>query len=260
MSLLEVIILAIIEGITEFLPVSSTGHMVIVSAMMGINEQTFTKIFTINIQLGAILAVVFLYRKRFFQSFNFYLKLFLGFLPVAIVGLLLHDWIDGLLERVWVIAVSLILGGIVFLKVDSWFNNVGVEEKPISLKAAIRIGLFQCIALIPGVSRSAATIIGGMIEKLDRKEAAEFSFFLGVPTIFAASAYKFLKNYQYIQPAEIKLLAIGNIIAFIVAILAIKFFIRFLTVYGFKVFGYYRIILGITLLILLALGIDVKIL
>lgn len=257
MSFLEALILAIVEGITEFLPVSSTGHMIIASAFMGINESSFVKIFEVNIQFGAILSVVVLYWKRFFQSLDFYYKLLVAFIPAAFIGFLLGDFIDSLLENVWVVATSLLVGGVILLFVDKWFQS-STEEK-VDYKKALFIGFFQCIAMIPGVSRSAATIIGGMAQGLNRKTAAEFSFFLAVPTMFAASAYKMLKGYKEITTDNLDILLFGNLVAFIVAMLAIKFFISFLTKYGFKVFGWYRIILGVFLLALLAFGYDLKI-
>lgn len=257
MSFLEALILAIVEGITEFLPVSSTGHMIIASALMGINESSFVKIFEVNIQFGAILSVVVLYWKRFFQSLDFYFKLLVAFIPAAVIGFLLGDFIDSLLENVWVVATSLLVGGVILLFVDKWFQS-STEEK-VDYKKALFIGFFQCIAMIPGVSRSAATIIGGMAQGLNRKTAAEFSFFLAVPTMFAASAYKMLKGYKEITTDNLDILLFGNLVAFIVAMLAIKFFISFLTKYGFKVFGWYRIILGVFLLALLAFGYDLKI-
>jgi undecaprenyl-diphosphatase len=259
MNIVEAVILAIVEGLTEFLPISSTGHMIIVSALMGINEYDFTKIFTVNIQFGAILSVVVLYFKRFFTSLDFYFKLFVAFLPAAVIGFLLGDVIDSLLENVVVVAVNLLLGGILLLFIDKWFTNANEDTQKISYNKAVKIGFFQCVALVPGVSRSAATIIGGMYQKLNRKAAAEFSFFLAVPTMFAAASYKLLKNYKSITQDDITLLIVGNIVAFIVALIAIKFFISFLTRYGFRVFGYYRIAIGLILLILIALGVDLKV-
>jgi undecaprenyl-diphosphatase len=256
MNVFQAIILAIIEGITEFLPISSTGHMIIGSALMGIENSEFVKLFTVAIQLGAILSVVVLYFKRFFKSFDFYLKLFVGVLPL-IIGFLLKDFVDALLGSVVVVALSLLIGGIILLFVDKWFSNQ--EEKEITYQSAFIIGLFQCIALIPGVSRSAASIIGGMTQKLTRKDAAEFSFFLAVPTMVAATGLKLFENYKLITPDTISILLIGNVIAFIVAMIAIKSFITILSRHGFKVFGYYRIAVGLILLILLALGIDLKI-
>lgn len=253
MTIWQAIILAIIEGITEFLPVSSTGHMIIASSFMGISHLEFTKMFTVNIQFGAILSVVVLYWKRFFQSTDFYFKLFVAFLPAAVLGFLLNDLIDSMLENVIVVAISLLVGGIILLFIDR-INNDNTREREISYFDALKIGFFQCIAMIPGVSRSASTIIGGMLQGLSRKQAAEFSFFLAVPTMAAAGGYKLLKTYDTIQASDIKTLLIGNLVAFVVAMLAIKFFINFLTKYGFKVFGYYRIILGLILLGLLASG------
>lgn len=259
MSVIEAIILAVIEGLTEFLPISSTGHMIIASSIMGINEFAFTKIFTVNIQFGAILSVVVLYWKRFFTSIDIYFKLFVAFIPAAVIGLLLSDYIDMMLENVIVVAISLLLGGIVLIFVDKWFadSNDGIDE--LTYPKSFKIGLFQCLAMIPGVSRSAATIIGGLNEKLTRKAAAEFSFLLAVPTMLAASSYKLLQGYKDIQIADIQTLLVGNIVAFIVAMFAIKFFIAFLTKYGFKIFGYYRIVLGLAILILWALGVELTV-
>lgn len=258
MSIWQAIILAIVEGITEFLPVSSTGHMIIASSLMGISHLEFTKMFTVNIQFGAILSVVVLYWKRFFQSTDFYFKLFVAFLPAAFFGFLLNDFIDSMLENVVVVAISLLIGGIILLFIDK-IANPDAEEREISYFDALKIGFFQCIAMIPGVSRSASTIIGGMLQGFSRKQAAEFSFFLAVPTMAAAGGYKLLKTYDTIQAEDIKVLLIGNLVAFLVAMLAIKFFISFLTKYGFKVFGYYRIILGLVLLGLLASGYELEI-
>lgn len=263
MSIIQAIILAIVEGLTEFLPVSSTGHMIIVSSLMGIASDPFTKTFTVAIQLGAICSVISLYWNRFFQSWDFYFKLGVAFIPAAILGFLLNDLIDGLLERVDVVAYTLIIGGIIFLFIDKLFSET--EENgstAVSYPMALKIGLFQTIALIPGVSRSAATIIGGLTQKLNKKTAAEFSFFLAVPTMFAATAYKLLKFYtagNNFESDQIALLAVGNIVAFLVAILAIKSFIGFLTRHGFKVFGYYRIVLGSIILILYYLGIQLSV-
>jgi undecaprenyl-diphosphatase len=251
MSYIDAIILAIVEGLTEFLPVSSTGHMIITTALLGIEPSDFTKTFTIAIQLGAILSVVIMYWKRFFKTFDFYVKLVIAFLPAAVVGLLAGDVIDALLERVDVVAYALIIGGIFFLFVDKIFQETGNSE--VSNKNAFIIGLFQLVALIPGVSRSAATIIGGLSQKLSKTTAAEFSFFLAVPTMAAATGYKLLKFYLgggQFSSSEIGILAVGNIIAFIVAFLAIKSFISFLTKHGFKWFGYYRIVVGVAILVL----------
>jgi undecaprenyl-diphosphatase len=258
MSIIEAIIIAIVEGITEFLPVSSTGHMIITQELLGMEIDDFVKAFTVNIQFGAILSVVVLYWKRFFQTLHFYYKLFVAFIPAAVIGFLAGDFIDSMLENVVVVAVMLVLGGVVLLFVDKWFNKPAADQT-ITYPTAFKIGLFQCIAMIPGVSRSAATIIGGMTQKLDRKTAAEFSFFLAVPTMFAAAGYKLLQNYQTITADNIDILIIGNVVAFVVAMIAIKTFISFLTKYGFKVFGYYRILVGLAILIMLALGYDLNV-
>lgn len=262
MSTLHAIILAIIEGLTEFLPVSSTGHMIIGSAFFGIASDEFVKMFTVAIQFGAILSVLVLYAKKFLQSVDFYFKLLVAFIPAAIFGLLLGDFIDSLLENPWVVAVNLILGGIILLFVDKIFakNEERNMLQEIGYKKAFIIGFFQVIAMIPGVSRSAASIIGGLTQKLNRKNAAEFSFFLAVPTMLAATAYKMLKyhlNFGFTSQ-DLSVLALGNIVAFVVALLAIKFFIGVLTKYGFKFFGYYRIIAGLILLILLSFGVGVS--
>lgn len=263
MNIVQAIILAVIEGLTEFLPVSSTGHMIITSSLMGIAEDDFTKLFTIVIQLGAILSVVVLYFKKFFQSINFYVKLFVAFLPAAFFGILLSDYIDDLLENPLTVAISLFVGGVFLLFVDKWFNDAKVtDEKDIDFKTALKIGFFQCIAMIPGVSRSAATIVGGMSQKLSRKAAAEFSFFLAVPTMFGATVkkvYDFVKGGATFSGEQINLLIIGNIVAFIVALLAIKTFIGFLNKNGFKVFGYYRIAVGLCIILLLLSGVELKI-
>lgn len=260
MDILDSIILAIIEGITEYLPVSSTGHMIIASSFMKIASDDFTKLFTIVIQLGAILAVVVLYWKRFFQSLDFYFKLIVAFIPAAILGLLLNDVIDELLESPIIVAISLIIGGFILLKVDDWFkaNEVIDKENPtahteISYATALKIGFFQTLAMIPGTSRSGATIVGGMTQKLNRKTAAEFSFFLAVPTMFGATAKKLYDYYQAgfeLNSDQINYLIIGNVIAFIVALIAIKSFINYLSKKGFKIFGYYRIVFGTALLII----------
>jgi len=250
MDIFQTIIIAIVEGITEFLPISSTGHMIIVQKLLGIEPDSFVKLFTVNIQFGAILSVIILYWKRFFQTFDFYVKLFIAFLPAAILGFLLSGYIDQMLENVLIVAISLVVGGVFLLFIDTWFNEPSENQK-ISFPKALIIGLFQVIAMIPGVSRSAATIIGGLTQKLNRKNATEFSFFLAIPTMFAASAYEMLKSYKSIQPQHINILIIGNVVAFLVAMLAIKGFISFLTKHGFKVFGYYRIIIGIIFLLVI---------
>lgn len=260
MNYIDAIILAIIEGLTEYLPVSSTGHMIIASSFMRIATDDFTKLFTIVIQLGAILAVVVLYWKRFFQSLDFYFKLLVAFIPAVILGLLLNDVIDELLESPVTVAISLIIGGFILLKVDDWFksNEIYDEQHPnihtkITYLTALKIGFFQCLAMIPGTSRSGASIVGGMTQKLNRKTAAEFSFFLAVPTMFGATAKK---SYDYYKAGfelsgdQINYLILGNIIAFVVALIAIKSFIDYLSKHGFKIFGYYRIILGVALLVI----------
>ncbi|MDP4238349.1 MAG: undecaprenyl-diphosphate phosphatase [Bacteroidota bacterium] len=264
MTLIQTIILGIVEGITEFLPVSSTGHMIIAQKILAIESTEFVKAFTVNIQFGAILSVLVLYWKRFFQTFDFYWKLLIAVIPALVLGFLFSEKIDKLLESVTVVAVMLVLGGVLMLYVDKWFNKTN-EDQTIGWKRALKIGFYQCIAMIPGVSRSMASIVGGMTTKLTRKNAAEFSFFLAVPTMAAASGYKLLK--LFMDPAgktmlseNLVTLLIGNIVAFIVAMAAIKFFIGFLTKYGFKAFGYYRIVVGIAILLLLLLGVDLSVL
>lgn len=239
------------------MPVSSTGHLVVTSALMGIGTDPFVKLFEIVIQLGAILAVVVLYFKRFFRSFDFYVKLVVGVIPAVILGVLLKKHIDKLLQSPLVVAVAFVLGGIILLFVDDWFNKPKIDdEEQINHITAFKIGVYQCLAMIPGVSRSAASIIGGMAEKLSRKAAAEFSFFLAVPTMFGATAkdlWDFNKENK-LSPAamhhDMVYLLLGSAIAFVVAMLAIKSFITFLQNRGFKLFGYYRIIAGIALIIL----------
>ena len=263
MSYIQALILAVIEGLTEFLPVSSTGHMIIGSSVMGIAHDPFTKLFTIAIQLGAILSVVVLYWKRFFQTLDFYFKLFVAFVPAVVFGLLFNNYIDSLLENAVVVGLTLFLGGVLFLFLDKLFNDEGKADAAPTYSSAFKIGLFQVIAMIPGVSRSAATIIGGLTQKLTRKAAAEFSFFLAVPTMFGATAkkgYDYYKQGFAFDSHKINLLIVGNIIAFIVAMIAIKSFITFLTKHGFKIFGYYRIIIGLTILILYFAGYQLSVL
>lgn len=263
MSYLQAFIIAVIEGLTEFLPISSTGHMMIGTAVLGMEVTAFVKLFTVAIQLGAILSVVVLYFKRFFRSINFYVKLVLAFIPAAVFGVLLSDYIDAALENVFGVAVALFLGGIVLLFVDNWFrDNTQDSEEDITYAKAFKIGLFQCLAMFPGISRSGATIVGGMTQKLTRRNAAEFSFFLAVPTMFAATAKKlldFFKEGIEISGHEIGILVFGNVIAFIVAMLAIKFFIGFLTKHGFKLFGWYRIVIGGILILLYLLHIPISV-
>lgn len=255
MDYLQAVVLAIIEGVTEFLPISSTGHMIIASSFFGIAQDDFTKLFTVVIQLGAILSVVVLYFKRFFQTLDFYFKLLVAFIPAVVFGLLFSKKIDALLENPVTVAVSLVLGGIILLKVDDWFTNKEEAQstEEISYPTALKIGLFQCLAMIPGVSRSGASIIGGMSQKLSRKTAAEFSFFLAVPTMLGATVkkcYDYYKDGFVLNHDQINLLIIGNVLAFIVAMLAIKSFIGYLSKHGFKMFGYYRIVAGLAILII----------
>ena len=270
MSIIHAIIIAIVEGLTEFLPISSTGHMVITSSLLGIAENDFTKLFEISIQLGAILAVVVLYWKKFFDFSRgqFYLKLIIGVIPALVLGFLFNDKIDDLLESPLTVALATLLGGIVLLFIDSVFKKHTIEsDSQISYLNAFIIGCWQVLAMVPGVSRSAASIIGGMQQKLTRNLAAEFSFFLAVPTMFAATAYALVlkkwdgdgvtkKGYQLILENAHNTYAfiIGNIIAFVVALLAIRFFINYLKRYGFRLFGIYRVIVGILLLILIYMG------
>ena len=262
MTTLQSIIIAIVEGLTEFLPISSTAHMRITENLLGIsNEDKFTKVFTVAIQLGAILSVVVLYFKKFvdFKNGQFYLKLIIAVIPALLFGKLFSEKIDELLEKPIFIACVMLAGGLFFLFADNLFRDPEIkDEKDVNYLTAIRIGLFQCLAiLLPGLSRSAATIIGGMSLKLTRNAAAEFSFFLAVPTMFAATVYKLYKYYSDnggFSSNEIKQLAIGNMVAFIVALIAIKFFIGFLKKHGFKVWGWYRIIVGCILLLLIYIG------
>ena len=280
MSILETIIIAIVEGLTEFLPVSSTGHMIIAQNLLGVESTEFVKAFTFIIQFGAILSVVVLYWKRFFQlnhtpapegagcvkrflhTFDFYWKLFIAFIPAAVLGLLFSDAIDAMLESVGVVAVMLVLGGIFMLFCDRIFNK-GSEDTPFTEKRAFLVGLFQCISMIPGVSRSMATIVGGMSQGLTRKAAAEISFFLAVPTMFGATLYKV---YKILKTGGMEMimdnmttLIVGNAVAFIVAMLAIKGFIKYVQKYGFKAFGWYRIIVGGLILVMMAAGFDLQI-
>lgn len=270
MGIAEAIVIAIVEGLTEFLPVSSTGHMIIASSLLGIHKDEFTKLFEVAIQFGAILAVVVLYAKKFFQfqRWQFYVKLLIGVLPALALGFIFSDKIDALLESPLTVAISLLLGGIVLLFIDAVFKKPVTEsDDQVTYTNAFVVGLWQTIAMIPGVSRSAATIIGGMQQRFTRHLAAEFSFFLAVPTMFAATAYSlFLKNwtqsglprkgYEIILETRDNTIAfiIGNVVAFVVAMLAIRFFINYLKLFGFRVFGIYRIIAGIVLLVLLATG------
>lgn len=265
MDLIRAIIIAIIEGLTEYLPVSSTAHMIFTSSFFGIQEDEFVKMFQVSIQFGAILAVVFLYWKKFFdfKNIKFYLKLGVAVLPALVLGKLFDDKIETVLEKPIPIAVVLILGGVILLFIDQIFTKHTIDdEKDITFKKALTIGFWQCLAMMPGTSRSAASIIGGMQQNLTRKAAAEFSFFLAVPTMLAVTAYSIFvkdwnhngveqKGYEMIfaTPENTMSFFVGNLVAFVVAVIAIKFFIGVLTKYGFKPWGWYRIIAGILLLI-----------
>lgn len=256
MTTLHTVILAVVEGLTEFLPVSSTGHLIIAQNLLGVaGPSALTKAFLVNIQFGAILSVVVLYGRRFFQTWDFYRKLLIAFVPSALAGLAFSAAIDRLLDNVFIVAVMLILGGLLMLKVDRWFSQAA-DGQAVDARRALFIGCFQCLALIPGVSRSMATIVGGMAAGLSRKDAAEFSFCLAVPTMAAACGYTTLKvlTDPELAPAladNVKLLLLGNAVAFLVALAAIHLFVGFLTWHGFKAFGYYRIALGLVILILL---------
>ncbi|HOF98508.1 MAG TPA: undecaprenyl-diphosphate phosphatase [Paludibacteraceae bacterium] len=292
MTFWQTIIIAIVEGLTEFLPVSSTGHMIITQSFLGIESTEFVKAFTVIIQFGAILSVIVLYWNRFFRlqpldefnvptysegkkfvkqrviirkffyRYDFYWKLLIGFLPAAVIGFLAGDFIDVLLGDVFVVALMLFIGGFVMLFVDKWFS-ASSQDQSIGWQRALKIGFFQCIAMIPGVSRSMATIVGGMAVKLTRKNAAEFSFFLAVPTMAAASGYKLFQLLSEQGGKDLLvqnwlLLLLGNVIAFIVALVAIRFFIDFISRYGFKAFGYYRIAVGGVILLLLGMGYNLN--
>ncbi|MFP5519964.1 MAG: undecaprenyl-diphosphate phosphatase [Bdellovibrionia bacterium] len=257
MDLLQSIILGIIEGITEFLPISSTGHLIIASNYMGISDQAFTKAFEVIIQSGAILAVLILYWKKFCSNLLFYKKLFVAFIPTVIIGLLVKDIVDQVLGSVLVVAWSLIIGGVILIWSDKKFaplQTAGKSIDDLSFKELLLIGLAQTVAFIPGVSRSGATIIGGLSLGMNKKEAAEFSFFLAVPTMAAATAYKLLKILKDIEPSQIQLLAVGWVVSLIVAIIAIKAFIGIVSRYGFKYFGIYRILVGAIILLLVQQG------
>lgn len=267
MTWIEAIILGIVEGITEYLPVSSTGHMILTSYLMGIEDDPFTKMFEIAVQFGAILSVVVLYWKKFFDfsRINFYIKLFVAVIPALVLGFLFNDAIEELLESPVTVATMLIVGGVVLIFIDRAFKNPQItEENDITLKKGFMVGLWQCIAMIPGVSRSAASIIGGMQQKMTRKVAAEFSFFLAVPTMAAATGYSLvlknwevaggeMKGYELLAESSENLInfGIGTVVSFVVAMIAIKTFISFLQKNGFKIFGYYRIIVGIIMLLVL---------
>jgi undecaprenyl-diphosphatase len=268
MDYFQAILIAIVEGITEYLPVSSTAHMIFTSSFFGIQEDDFVKLFQVSIQFGAILAVVVLYWRKFFdfRKFTFYIKLACAVIPALILGKLFDDKIDAVLGNPIPIAIVLIIGGVVLLFIDGRFHHPTVaNEEDITVKKAVSIGLWQCLAMMPGTSRSAASIIGGMQQGLTRETAAEFSFFLAVPTMLAVTTYSlFLKTYETSQlkgyelltqsPDNLKLFLIGNGVAFIVAVIAIKFFIGIIKRYGFKPWGYYRIVAGIILLVYFSLN------
>ena len=254
MNIIQSIILSIIEGLTEFLPISSTGHMILASSIMNISEDAFVKTFEISIQIGAIMAIVLLYAKRFLQGISIYLKLAIAFIPTGIIGFLAYPYIKTYLFNPIIVSISLVLGGIVLILIDK--KVVGQESKTaelesISYKNAFFIGLFQSISMIPGVSRAAATIVGGIFNGLDKKQAIEFSFLLAVPTMFAATGYDLYKTTIVFSGHEIFLLSLGLVVAFITAWIAVKVFVKIVQNYGFKYFGYYRIIIGIIFLLLM---------
>lgn len=262
MTYWQALLLAIVEGLTEFLPVSSTGHMVLVANALGIGQLPFTETYITTIQLGAILSVVALYWRRFLQSFDIYLKLAVAFLPFGILGFLLKDVIADLLKSVTVVATSLVLGGVVLLFVDKWFSGQRKEVTTPSFAQALKIGLFQCFALVPGVSRSAATIVGGLAQGFDRRSAADFSFLLAVPTMVVITGYELYKAYKVNapHPGDVQLLLFGNVVAFLVALLAVRSFVSFVTRFGFRAFGFYRIILGVVILLMIGLGVNLNLL
>lgn len=266
MTLLQALILAVVEGLTEYLPISSTGHLIITSWLMGINEQPFVKDFTVIVQFGAILSVLVLYWRRFLTGPRFYIKLLISFLPVAVVGLLLKNHIDAILGDVRVVALTMIVGGLALVVIDRVF-----AKQEAALKAASQggvkdltyvqsglIGMIQCLALIPGMSRSATTIIGGMSVRMTRQAAAEYSFLLGVPTLGAATAYKLLKIAPTLTQDQLPLLLLGNLVSFVVGLIAVRGFVGFLTKRGFFIFGVYRILAGAVLLLALAFGGSMK--
>lgn len=252
MTLFQSIIIAIVEGLTEFLPISSTGHMILVSAAMGIHEDEFVKTFEVFIQLGAILAIALMYIKRFFKSIDIYLKLFAAFLPTAIVGLLAYPYIKAYLFNPVVVSVSLILGGVVLILIDKKViaqKSDLAEVEDMSYKNAFFIGLCQCLSMVPGTSRAAATIIGGVFNGLDKKQATEFSFLLAVPTMMAAGGYDLLKSELTFTEGQLLMLGVGFVVAFIAAWIAVKLFLKYVSNHGFTAFGWYRIALGILFLI-----------
>jgi undecaprenyl-diphosphatase len=264
MTWLETIVLGIVEGITEFLPISSTGHMIITSSLMGISEDSFTKLFEVSIQFGAILSVVILYWKKFFDftKLQFYAKLLVAFIPAAVFGALLSKKIDALLESPLTVGMSFLVGGIVLLFIDKLFEYTEIDDiKEVGYGKALLIGCFQVLAMIPGVSRSAATIVGGLQQNLTRKHAAEFSFFLAVPTMAAATAKKlwdYNKEGYTFTDAQVPMLLVGNVIAFIVALIAIRTFLTYVQKHSFRAFGAYRIVAGIAVILLIKLEVIKK--
>jgi undecaprenyl-diphosphatase len=252
MNIIQTIVLSIIEGLTEFLPISSTGHMILASSIMNISEDAFVKTFEIAIQIGAIMAIVWLYAKRFLQGLTIYIKLAIAFIPTGILGIFAYHYIKAYLFNPIVVSISLILGGIVLILIDKKMVNQQSKTdvlENISYKNAFFIGLFQSISMIPGVSRAAATIIGGIFNGLDKKQALEFSFLLAVPTMVVATGYDLYKTPVVFTGHEIFLVCLGLVIAFLTAWFAVKIFINLVQNYGFKYFGYYRIILGIIFLL-----------
>lgn len=265
MNILESVILAVVEGLTEYLPISSTGHLIITSAFMGINENPFTKDYTVIVQFGAILSVVVLYWRRFLSGAQFYKQLIVGFIPAAVIGLLVKNKIDGILGNVSVVAWALLLGGVFLLWIDRWerqkSENVPARFRTLeslSYTQILLIGTIQCFAFIPGVSRAAATIVGGMFQGLDRKSAAEFSFLLAVPTLAGATCLKLLKILPQLQASHVQILLVGNVVSFVVGVITIRAFIGFLSQGGFKIFGIYRIALGAGILVAMAFGHTLK--
>lgn len=257
MDILQTIILAVIEGITEFLPVSSTGHMILASYIMKIHDNSFVKTFEIAIQLGAILAIVMLYYKRFIHGISIYIMLGIAFIPTAIVGFLAYTTIKTYLFNPLGVSIALIVGGVILIVIDKRVvarKSRYAELEDISYKTAFFIGLAQCISMIPGVSRAAATIIGGVFNGLDKKQATEFSFLLAVPTMCAATGYDLLKTDAAINSHEFFLLAIGFLVAFVSAWLAVKVFLKIIENHGFKSFGYYRIAIGIIFILYMVLS------
>ncbi|MEK7817722.1 MAG: undecaprenyl-diphosphate phosphatase [Actinomycetota bacterium] len=251
MDLIQAVILGIIEGGTEFLPVSSTGHMILASAVMDIQDVDYVKTFEVSIQIGAILSVLTLYYKRFLVSFEIYLKLLIAFLPTGTIGFIAYSTIKEYLFNAWVVSVALVLGGVLLIMLDRWSEReetaYATTEK-ISYRGCLQIGLFQSVSMIPGVSRAAATIFGGVFSGFTRKQAAEFSFLLAIPTMAVATGYDLFKTSKAFSGNEWTLLAVGAAVAFVFALLAVKAFIAYLTRHGFKLFGYYRIALGIVFL------------